>query len=130
MADPAVTVNVAPVMDIDGLLMLATRALLVPAWATLKPLNVATPVPSDGCDVVPLRVPPPSRLSVTVLLLIKLPNASMSWTVTADGKVVPARIVEGASCKNWKVLGGPATTTNGAAGELERPVAGAEAVRV
>jgi hypothetical protein len=63
-------------------------------------------------------------------LLIKLPNESMSWTVTADGKVVPARIDEGASWRNWKVLGGPATTTKEAAGELERLVAGAAAVKV
>ena len=92
VADPAVTVNVAPVMDNDGLLMLATRALLVPAWATLKPPNVATPDPAVGCDVVPLRVPPPRRLRVTVLLLIKLPNASLSLTVSAAGKVVQVRI--------------------------------------
>src|ERR1039458_6561345 len=109
--------------------MLATRDWL-PAWATLRPLNVRTPSPAEGCDVVPLRGAPLKRLSVTVLLLIGLPNRSVTWTVTLDGNVTPAKIEDGASWVIWMMLGAVGTTVNAAGGELERVVAAADAVRL
>jgi len=61
VAAAAFTVKVPLVVERVGLVVLAVRDLPVPAWLTLRLANVAVPVASVFCDVVPLRVPPPFK---------------------------------------------------------------------
>src|ERR1017187_484400 len=65
-------------------------------------VNVATPVVSDARESVPFRVPPPLRLSVTVLLVRTLLKGSAILTATGGENVTPAVAEEGASC--WKAM--------------------------
>src|ERR1017187_2404399 len=65
-------------------------------------VNVATPLLVVVRDNVPLRVPPPRRDSVTVLLLSTLLNGSAILTATGGANVNPAVAGEGASC--WNVM--------------------------
>src|SRR2546422_231221 len=108
--------------------MLAVSDLPVPAWRTLRLLKVATPLVAVGCEVVPLRDPPPLRLRETVLLEIVLLNASVTLTVTAGENVIPAKMLEGASWRNWTELADAGTMLKALEVTLEKIVAGAEAV--
>src|ERR1017187_923429 len=92
--------------------------------------NVATPLTAVGCDTVPLRVPPPRSVNVTVVLVIGLLRESVTSTVTAGENVVPAVVEGGASCVIWITLGVAGAIVNGAAAVEVKVVPAADAVSV
>ena len=77
---------------------LALVKVLLPLRLMLKSLKLARPLESVVRVVVPLNVPLPLlRLTATETPLVEtlLPNASLTWTVTAGEIVVPAIALAG-----------------------------------
>src|ERR1039457_4396553 len=85
---------------------------------------------SVTCATVPLRDPPPRRLSVTSVLVAGLPSESATCTVTAGENTVPAVATAGASCVIWMTLGVAVAIVNGAAGVAVKMFPAEDAARV
>ena len=74
---------------------LAAVNVFDPTRFTLSPLKVAVPPASVVCELVPLRVPDPFKLTDTDAPGTLLPKLSATWTVTAGVIAAPAVVSDG-----------------------------------